>query len=132
MRYVILRDDDTNALTEPHCLERLYRPFLERGLPVNLATIPEVDLNTRMADGTPEGYLFLRTRRDARKDGHRRQIRSWSITCSRIPAITSSSTAATTTNWNLTARIEPKWPGGSERGRQVLVEAGFSEPACRT
>jgi hypothetical protein len=60
MRFVILRDDDTNALTLPHCLERLYRPFLERGLPVNLATIPEVDVNTLMADGTPEGYLFLR------------------------------------------------------------------------
>jgi hypothetical protein len=60
MRYVILRDDDTNALTPPRCLERLYRPFLERGFPVNLATIPEVDVNTRMTDGTPEGYLFHR------------------------------------------------------------------------
>jgi hypothetical protein len=60
MRYVILRDDDTNALTPPHCLERLYRPFLERGFPVNLATIPEVDVNTRMTDGTPEGYLSHR------------------------------------------------------------------------
>jgi len=58
MRYVILRDDDTNALTPPHCLERLYRPFLDRGFPVNLAAIPEVDLHTRMADGTREGYLF--------------------------------------------------------------------------
>jgi hypothetical protein len=57
MRYVILRDDDTNALTPVHCLERLYRPFLDRGWPVNLATIPEVDVRTRMADGTPEGYL---------------------------------------------------------------------------
>jgi len=60
MRCVILRDDDTNALTPPRCLERLYRPFLDRGLPVNLAAIPEVDVNTRMADGTPEGYLFQR------------------------------------------------------------------------
>ncbi|HEY3861990.1 MAG TPA: DUF2334 domain-containing protein [Verrucomicrobiae bacterium] len=59
MRYVILRDDDTNALTPPHCLEQLYRPFLYRGLPVNLATIPEVDVKTRMADGKPEGFLFL-------------------------------------------------------------------------
>jgi len=31
MRYVILRDDDTNAFTPVECLERLYRPFLERG-----------------------------------------------------------------------------------------------------
>jgi hypothetical protein len=60
MRCVILRDDDTNALTPPHCLERLYRPFLDRGFPVNLATIPEVDVNTRMSDGTSEGYLFNR------------------------------------------------------------------------
>ena len=60
MRYVILRDDDTNALTPPHCLDRLYRPFLDRGLPVNLAIIPEVDINTRMPDGTPEGYLSYR------------------------------------------------------------------------
>jgi hypothetical protein len=58
MRYVILRDDDTNALTPPDCLERLYRPFLYRGLPVNLAAIPEVDVNTEMADGKREGYLF--------------------------------------------------------------------------
>jgi hypothetical protein len=60
MRHVILRDDDTNALTPPSCLERLYRPFLDRGLPVNLATIPEVDLNTRMEDGAREGYLAYR------------------------------------------------------------------------
>jgi predicted deacetylase len=58
MRYVILRDDDTNALTPPSCLETLYRPFLDRGFPVNLAVIPEVDVNTRMANGMPEGYLF--------------------------------------------------------------------------
>src|SRR5204863_9622131 len=57
MRYVILRDDDTNALTPVECLERLYRPFLDRGLPVNLATIPEVATDTTMADGSPEGYL---------------------------------------------------------------------------
>src|SRR6266446_3366492 len=57
MRYVILRDDDTNALTPVECLERLYRPFLDRGLPVNLATIPEVATGTTMANGQPEGYL---------------------------------------------------------------------------
>jgi hypothetical protein len=67
MRYVILRDDDTNALTPPHCLERLYRPFLERGFPVNLATIPEVNVNTRMADGSLEGFLFNRNGETAEK-----------------------------------------------------------------
>jgi hypothetical protein len=57
MRYVIIRDDDTNALTPVACLERLYRPFLDRGLPVNLAVIPDVATNTTMPDGRPEGYL---------------------------------------------------------------------------
>jgi len=60
MRYVILRDDDTNALTPVEHLERLYRPFLDRGLPVNLATIPEVATGTTMPDGRPEGYLACR------------------------------------------------------------------------
>src|ERR1051325_5257720 len=60
MRYVIIRADDTNALTPVACLERLYRPFLERGLPVNLATIPEVALGTTLPDGKPEGFLAYR------------------------------------------------------------------------
>jgi len=58
MRYVIIRDDDTNALTPVTCLEKLYRPFLERGLPVNLAVIPEVATDTRMPDGKLEGFLL--------------------------------------------------------------------------
>jgi hypothetical protein len=60
MRYVIIRDDDTSALTPVACLERLYRPFLERGLPVNLATIPEVALDTTLPNGKPEGFLAYR------------------------------------------------------------------------
>ena len=60
MRYVIIRDDDTNALTPVACLERLYRPFLERGLPVNLATIPEVALDTSLPEGRLEGFLAYR------------------------------------------------------------------------
>ena len=60
MRYVILRDDDTNAFTPVECLEHLYRPFLDRGLPVNLATIPEVASDARMADGRLEGFLLNR------------------------------------------------------------------------
>ena len=58
MRYVILRDDDTNALTPVECLERLYRPFLDHGLPVNLATIPRVRTDTIRADGKPEEFLY--------------------------------------------------------------------------
>jgi hypothetical protein len=60
MRYVIIRDDDTNALTPVECLEKLYRPFLDRGLPVNLATIPEVGTDVRMPDGQLEGFLPAR------------------------------------------------------------------------
>jgi hypothetical protein len=61
MRYVILRDDDTNALTPPEYLEKLYRPFLERGLPVNLAAIPNVATTTTLPDNRPEGYLVAMT-----------------------------------------------------------------------
>lgn len=57
MRTVIIRDDDTNALTPVHCLETLYRPFLARGLPVNLATIPEVREDARTPGGQREGFL---------------------------------------------------------------------------
>lgn len=57
MRTVILRDDDTNALTPVECLEKLYRPFLTRGLPVNLATIPEVRVDARTPEGKREGFL---------------------------------------------------------------------------
>ena len=60
MRYVILRDDDTNALTPVECLERLYRPFLDRQMPVNLALIPEVATNALTPEGTPEGFLFAK------------------------------------------------------------------------
>ena len=57
MRFILLRDDDTNALTPIECLETLYRPFLERGLPVNLAVIPEVRENARTPEGRREGFL---------------------------------------------------------------------------
>jgi hypothetical protein len=57
MHYVILRDDDTCACTPPACLECLYRPFLARGMPVNLAAIPEVRTDVRMPDGRLEGFL---------------------------------------------------------------------------
>src|SRR5215831_20430120 len=59
MRYVIIRDDDTNALTPVDCLERLYRPFLDRGLPVNLAVIPDVATDAATPDGKREGFLSV-------------------------------------------------------------------------
>jgi hypothetical protein len=57
MRYVILRDDDTNALTPINCLEQLYRPFLDRNLPVNLAVIPDVATDALTPEGRAEGFL---------------------------------------------------------------------------
>ena len=57
MHYVILRDDDTCAFTPPACLERIYRPFLNRGMPVSLAVIPSVRTDVRTADGLLEGFL---------------------------------------------------------------------------
>jgi predicted deacetylase len=57
MHYVILRDDDTCALTPVDCLDRLYRPFLERGLPVSLAVIPDVNTDARRPDGRREEFL---------------------------------------------------------------------------
>ena len=67
MHYVVIRDDDTNALTPPAYLDRLYRPFLDRALPVNLAVIPAVRTNVRMPDGRLEGFLCTR-------DGHASEI----------------------------------------------------------
>jgi hypothetical protein len=58
MKYVILRDDDTNALTPIECLERLYRPFLDRGLPVNLAVIPNASTSAYYKPGQPELFLL--------------------------------------------------------------------------
>src|SRR6185436_2469991 len=60
MHYVVLRDDDTNALTPIECLERLYRPFLDRGLAVNLATIPNVCTDVRYGEGILEGFLMTK------------------------------------------------------------------------
>jgi len=58
MRYVILRDDDTNTFTPVECLEQLYRPFLDWSLPVNLSVIPNVRTDATTPDGQPEGFLF--------------------------------------------------------------------------
>jgi hypothetical protein len=60
MKYVIIRDDDTNAFTPINYLERLYRPFLDRGLSVNLATIPNVRSDVTLPTGEPEGFLVAR------------------------------------------------------------------------
>jgi hypothetical protein len=58
MKYVIIRDDDTNALMPAEYLERLYRPFIQRDLPVNLAVIPNVSTAACYAPGKPEKFLL--------------------------------------------------------------------------
>lgn len=58
MKYVILRDDDTNAMMPAACLERLYRPFLDRNLPVNLAVIPNVSTHASYGPGKLEKFLM--------------------------------------------------------------------------
>jgi Uncharacterized protein conserved in bacteria (DUF2334) len=60
MRYVIIRDDDTNALTPVDYLESLYRPFLDRRLPINLSVIPNVNTRATMENGQPEEFLLTR------------------------------------------------------------------------
>src|SRR5436309_2719577 len=71
MRYVIIRDDDTNVLTPPEHLDRLYRPFLDAGLPVNLATIPAVSTDVKRPDGQPEGFIWKRPlAHESRANGH--------------------------------------------------------------
>ncbi len=60
MRYVIVRDDDTNALMPVECLERLYRPFLKRNFPVNLAVIPNVSTTACYSPGNLEKFLMTK------------------------------------------------------------------------
>jgi len=60
VRYVLIRDDDVNALTPPEHLERLHRPFLDRGLPVNLAVIPKVYSDLSLPGGAPAGFLVAK------------------------------------------------------------------------
>lgn len=79
MHYVILRDDDTNAFTPAAWLDMLYRPMLDRGLPVNLATIPEVSTCATMSDGSPEGFLVAKngTKKERRAIGENPELVSY-------------------------------------------------------
>src|SRR5581483_7450056 len=118
---VILRDDDTCALTPRACLERLYRPFLDRGLPVNLAVIPEVRTDVRTDDGAREGFLAAGLP-PAGPLGRWPAIASWRITCAPSPVSISRNTAATTTGSSLADPIASNSRGGSSAAR----------PACAT
>lgn len=59
MKYIVLRDDDANGTTPISVLEPLYRPFLDRGLPIHLAMIPSVRTDNHRTDGDLEGFLYL-------------------------------------------------------------------------
>ena len=67
MHYVIIRDDDTNAFTPVECLERLYRPFLNAGLPINLAVIPDVSLTPAWATVSQKVFYLSRTAAEAQE-----------------------------------------------------------------
>jgi predicted deacetylase len=127
MRHVIIRDDDTNALTPIECLERLYRPALDRGLPINLATIPEVTLNACTGEGKPEGFLHFR-------NGHTEAtmpIGSNSKLVSYLKEnhgyeILQHGLHHDYAEFERTARTEV--PNRLERGTRLLTEAGFARP----
>lgn len=57
-RYVVLRDDDTNALTPAACLERLYAAALQAGTPISLAVVPAVTTRAVTPAGGAEGFLW--------------------------------------------------------------------------
>ncbi len=127
MRHVIIRDDDTNALTPTRCLERLYRPFLDRGFPVNLAAIPEVDVNTRMPDGTREGFLFNRNGGTADKIaiGSNPELVNYLLENTGYH-IVQHGCHHDQLEFDRSDRREIAWR--IERGAQVLMDAGFSRP----
>jgi hypothetical protein len=57
MTYVILRDDDANATSDPDRIARVYAPLFDAGIPVSFSVIPEVALDTRAPDGRREAFL---------------------------------------------------------------------------
>jgi len=128
MHYVILRDDDTNALTPVECLERLYRPFLERGLPVNLAVIPKVRTNVTRCDGKPEGFLLLDLKNAPSKSlaiGSNERL---------VRYLKENPGYHVVQHGYHHSRNEFDSPHGAmlgerlERGTQLLLEAGFEKP----
>ena len=126
MRYVIFRDDDVNALTPSEHLERLYRPILDRGWPVNLAAIPSVATTTRKANGELEGHGLIRTARRA----------SWpsaqtTASCSIFKAnpgyhVVQHGCRHDFLEFTRMGRAE--LAQRLERGSELLVEAGFPKP----
>jgi len=127
MRYVIIRDDDTNAFTPVEWLDRLYRPMLERRLPVNLAAIPEVSTGARMSDDRPEGFLIARNGAKAERMplGTNRELVQYlrANSCYRI-----IQHGCHHDYLEFDSSVEAAVVQRLEQGRQRLLEAGFPEP----
>jgi hypothetical protein len=127
MRYVILRDDDTNALTPIECLDALYRPFLDRGLPVNLAVIPEVDTNALTPNGQPEGFLFAKngTRAERVPINDRHELIRY---LQQNPGYRVVQHGCHHDCFEFERSSVPEISERLERGLRLLVEAGFPRP----
>ena len=143
MRYVIFRDDDTNAFTPVECLERLYRPFLQRDLPVNLATIPAVSTSATMANGQPEGFLACKDSLMGSRNGDALAGKSSAPTDSAIPIGTNRRLVAylrQNPGYHIVQHgchhnyLEFDQPDSGEIGRRLesgarfLEDAGFEKP----
>ena len=124
MHYVILRDDDTNAFTPVEWLDQLYRPMLDRGVPVNLATIPEVSTQAKMSDGKPEGFLVAAngTREHHRPIGDNRELVSYLLS---NPSYRVVQHGCHHDYFEFNAAGEPEVSRRLDRGMQRLLEAGF-------
>jgi hypothetical protein len=129
MRYVILRDDDTCAFTPSACLERLYRPFLERGMPVNLAAIPEVRTNVRTPDGRLEGYLSAGRGPDAPlvSIGQNRELVDY---IQSEPGFQIAQHGCHHDSFEFGDSDRRELERRLERGAQCLREAGFARPVA--
>lgn len=57
MTLYLIRDDDSNATTDPMRLERGYLPLLDAGLPISFSVVPEVRLDTLAPGGRREEFL---------------------------------------------------------------------------
>jgi len=131
MKYVIIRDDDTNALTPVEYLERLYRPFLDKGLPVNLATIPNVSTEATWAEGKPELFLMAKSGATPKNLplGSNAKLVKYLLENSgfnilqhgcRHEFVNETYEFAQTNRWDIASRLD--------EGTKHLMEAGFDRP----
>lgn len=72
-RYVIIRDDDTNFHTPIECLEKIFAPFWNKNLSINLSVIPRVSSKALSVWGTPEGFLSFAENNTANTEIYRNE-----------------------------------------------------------